>query len=164
MYSWVETAHVLTLAVFLGMLFIIDLRMLGMALTSVPASKIAARLDSPMLLGFVVMIMTGFMLFYAAPVRTTQSLWFRIKVILLIAAGINAMLFRRKMHGAVHAWDCDPRPPRNIRIAAAVSLTLWTGVVVTGRCIAYNWFDCGREQSAAMNWLAGCVAEAAAVQ
>jgi hypothetical protein len=164
MYSWVETTHVLTLAVFLGMLFIVDLRMLGMTLTSVPASTIAARLDVPMMLGFAVMIITGFMLFYAAPIRTTQSIWFRIKVVLLIAAGINAMLFRRKMHGAVHSWDSDPVPPKNIRTAAAVSLTLWTGVVITGRCIAYNWFDCGQEQSAVMNWLAGCLAETTAVQ
>jgi hypothetical protein len=164
MYSWVETTHVLTLAVFLGMLLIIDLRMLGWTLTSVPASRIAARLDVPMMLGFAVMIITGVLLFYAAPIRTTQSIWFRIKVVLLIAAGINAMLFRRKMHGALHSWDSDPVPPKSVRTAAALSVTLWTGVVITGRCIAYNWFDCGQEQSDQMNWAAGCLADAAVAQ
>jgi hypothetical protein len=164
MYNWVETTHVLTLSVFLGMLLLIDLRMLGLCLTSVPASKIAARLDVPMMIGFAVMIITGFMLFYAAPIRTTQSIWFRIKVVLLIAAGINAMLFRRKMHGAVHSWDQDAVPPKSVRTAAGLSLGLWTGVVITGRCIAYNWFDCGQEQSDLMNWAAGCLADAAAAQ
>jgi hypothetical protein len=164
MYNWVETTHVLTLSVFLGMLLLIDLRMLGLCLTSVPASKIAARLDTPMMIGFVVMIVTGFMLFYAAPVRTTQSIWFRIKAVLLIAAGINALLFRRKMHGAVHSWDTDAVPPKSIRTAAGLSLGLWTGVVITGRCIAYNWFDCGQEQSDLMNWAAGCLVDAAAAQ
>jgi hypothetical protein len=159
MYNWIESAHVLTLAVFLGMLFIIDLRMLGLCLTSVPASKLAARLDVPMMVGFTVMIITGFTLFYAAPIRTTQSIWFRIKVVLLIAAGINALLFRSKMHGAVHSWDADPKPPKNVRTAAALSLALWAGVVITGRCIAYNWFDCGQEQSDLMNWAAGCLAD-----
>ena len=164
MYAWVETAHVLTLAVFLGMLLLVDLRMLGWCLTAVPASKIAARLDRPMMLGFAVMIISGVLLFYASPIRTTQSIWFRIKVVLLIAAGINAMLFRRKMHGAVHSWDADPRPPGHIRTAAGVSLALWVGVIVTGRCIAYNWFDCGQPQAAFLNWAAGCLADAAAAE
>ena len=56
MYNWIETTHVLTLTVFLGMLFVIDLRMLGLALTNVPASRIAERLDLPMMIGFAIMI------------------------------------------------------------------------------------------------------------
>ena len=59
----IETTHVLTLMVSLGMLFIIDLRMLGCALTNVPASKLAQRLDKPMLIGFSVMVITGVLLF-----------------------------------------------------------------------------------------------------
>ena len=42
MYSWIETTHVLTLAVFLGMLLIIDLRMLGLAFPEIPAPRLAA--------------------------------------------------------------------------------------------------------------------------
>ena len=87
MYSWIEATHVLTLMIFLGMLCVIDLRMLGAIFPNVPASKIAERLDKPMIIGFVVMLITGFLLFYAIPVRSTQSIWFRIKVVLLILAG-----------------------------------------------------------------------------
>ena len=96
LYSWIETTHVLTLMVFLGMLCVIDLRMLGAIFPNVPASTIAQRLDKPMMIGFAVMLITGFLLYYAIPVRTTQSLWFRIKVVLLIAAGVNAFLFAPK--------------------------------------------------------------------
>ena len=91
--------------VFLGMLFVIDLCMLGKIFPNVPASTIAQRLDKPMMIGFVVMLITGFLLYYAIPVRTTQSLWFRIKVVLLIAAGINAFLFRAKMQASSDSWD-----------------------------------------------------------
>ena len=59
MYNWVETTHVLTLIVSLGMLFLIDLRMLGYALPGVPATQLAQRLNVPMLIGFVVMFITG---------------------------------------------------------------------------------------------------------
>jgi len=163
MYNWIETTHVLTLMVSLGMLILIDMRMLGWVLTSVPASRIAARLNRPMWLGFTIMIVTGTLLFTAIPVRTTQSLWFRIKMILLIAAAINAWLFHRHMNRSVSTWDTATVPPRRTRVAAALSLTLWAGVVITGRFIAYDWFDCGNDNPAFVDWAAGCTAPAADV-
>jgi uncharacterized membrane protein len=98
MYNWVESTHVLTLMVSLGMLFLIDLRMLGYAFPDVPASKIADRLFVPMIIGFVIMFITGILLFYAVPVRSAQSLWFRIKMVLLIACAVNAFACEVRMH------------------------------------------------------------------
>ena len=164
LYSWIETTHVLTLMLFLGMLCIIDLRMLGAIFPNVPASTIAQRLDKPMMIGFAVMLLTGFLLYYAIPVRTTQSLWFRLKVVLLIAAGINAFLFRAKMQASSGTWDLDPSPPKRVRMAATASLVLWAGVVITGRTIAYDWYDCHKELPYFMYWAAGCVDEMAALQ
>jgi hypothetical protein len=158
MYNWIETTHVMTLMVSLGMLAVIDLRLLGVCLVNVPASKIAQRLDKPMLIGFSVMLITGLLLFSAIPVRTTQSLWFRIKMILLVAACVNAWLFRRKMVDAAQTWDLEPKPPRRMRIAGALSLTLWAGVIITGRFIAYDWFDCGADNPPFIDWAAGCQA------
>jgi hypothetical protein len=163
-YNWVESTHVLTLVLFLGMLAVIDLRMLGLAFRDVPASTIASRLDRPMMIGFVVMLVTGFLLFYAIPVRTTNSIWFRIKVVLLIAAGVNALLFRNKMKDAALSWDNDPMPPKRIRVGAALSLSLWVGVIATGRVIAYDWYDCHQKMSGFMYWAAGCVNELAALE
>lgn len=162
LYAWIETTHVLTLAVFLGMLLVIDLRVLGAAFPEVSAVTIAERLDKPMMLGFAVMVITGLLLYYAIPVRTTQSLWFRIKVALLIAAGINALLFRRRMQAA--GWSGEGRAPRPLRAGAARSVALWAGVVVTGRAIAYDWFDCDKALSPLMYWAAGCVDELARLQ
>ena len=164
LYAWIETTHVITLMVFLGMLFVIDLRMLGAIFPKVPASIIAQRLDKPMMVGFAMMLITGFLLYYAIPVRTTQSLWFRIKVVLLIVAGINAFLFRAKMQASSSSWDLDPIPPKRIRVGAMLSLVLWAGVVITGRTIAYDWFDCHKQLPYAMYWAAGCVDEMAALQ
>ncbi len=164
MYPWIETTHVLTLMVFLGMLCIIDLRMLSLAFKDTPASVIAERLDKPMMIGFAVMVITGFILYFAIPVRTTQSIWFRIKVVLLIAAGINALLFRNRMRESVHTWDTAARAPKRIRVGAMLSLGFWAGVVVTGRTIAYDWYDCHKELPNFMYWAAGCVDELAALQ
>lgn len=164
MYSWIETTHVLTLMVFLGMLCIIDMKMLGWIFPDVPASRISERLAVPMVVGFVVMVITGVLLFYAIPVRSTQSIWFRIKVVLLIFAGINAYFFHKQMRASNSSWDHEPLPPRRIRVGAGLSLSLWLGVVFTGRAIAYDWYDCHKPQNEFVYWIAGCVDELASLQ
>jgi hypothetical protein len=48
-------------------------------------------------------------------------------------------------------------PPRRARVAGALSLALWTCIVVSGRMIAYNWFDCDRQpQPWVINVLTSC--------
>lgn len=159
LYNWIETTHVLALMLSLGMLAVIDLRMLGLTMTRIPASTIASRLSAPMTVGFIIMFATGILLYYAVPVRTTQSIWFRIKVILLIAAAINAWLFHREMTRSVHTWDREPKAPARLRMGAAISLALWAGVVTTGRLIAYDWFDCYRPMPDFISWAAGCMVD-----
>ena len=163
LYAWIETTHVLTLMVFLGFLIIIDLRMLGWAFTEVPASRLFKQAATPMYIGFVVMVVTGVLLFFAIPVRTTQSIWFRIKVVLLVCAAVNVYFFHARMRATVHAWDTQEKPPPLIRRGAGASLAFWTGVIFAGRAIAYDWYDCHQPQSAVMYWLAGCVDELAAM-
>jgi hypothetical protein len=162
LFNWLETTHVLTLMLSLGMLFAIDARMMGWWLMEVPASKLAGRLTKPMWIGFSIMIVTGVTLYTAIPVRYTQSVWFRIKLILLFVAAINAWTFHKHLNEAAGTWDNDKVTPKRTRIAALTSLCLWAGVVLCGRFIAYDWFDCGKEMSAFMNWAAGCVASSTA--
>lgn len=159
MYNWIESTHVLTLMLSLGMLAVIDLRMLGVAFANVPATKLSDRLFKPMMIGFIVMFITGILLFYAIPVRTAQSIWFRFKMVLLVAAFVNAILFHRYMQKSVSTWDTAPKPPARARWAAGLSLSFWAGIVICGRFIAYDWFDCGKDNSAFINTLAGCMAE-----
>src|SRR5439155_13884845 len=158
MYPLVESAHVLTLCVFLGMAVMFDLRLLGVTLTKVPMSQLKRRLGPWMTGGFIVMVITGVLLFYAIPVRSYQSIWFRMKVVALALAGLNAFVFHRTIDQRLDEWDKDPVPPRAARLAGVRSLILWTIVVVDGRMIAYNWFDCDKQpQPRIVNTLAGCV-------
>src|SRR5262245_27899042 len=84
MYPIVESVHVLTLCVFMGMSVLWDLRLLGVVFTSVPFTDLARRILPWMIGGFIVMSITGALLFYAIPVRSYQSVWFRAKLILLV--------------------------------------------------------------------------------
>lgn len=157
MYNWVESTHVLTLMLCLGMLFLIDLRMLGLVMTNIPANQIAHRLNWPMMIGFSIMIITGLALYYAVPVRSTQSIWFRFKVILLFAAAVNAILFHFNMKKSEENWDQAGRAPVNLRWGARLSLVFWILIVVFGRFIAYDWFDCEYTEPGIMQALSGCV-------
>jgi uncharacterized protein DUF6644 len=155
MYPLVESSHVLTLCLFVGMSVIWDLRLLGVVLPNVAMSDMSRRVWPLMLIGFILMSITGVLLFYAIPIRSYQSIWFRVKVIMLVAAGLNAWTFHRSVYRTVETWDTG-RPPRRARRAAIASLALWAGIIVAGRMIAYNWFDCDLPQRPFITWAAGC--------
>jgi hypothetical protein len=158
MYPLVESAHVLTLCLFLGMAIMFDLRLLGITLTRVPITEMKRRVGPWMVGGFVVMVITGALLFYAIPVRSYQNIFFRAKVIALVLAGLNAYVFHTTIDRKVAEWDRDLKPPRAARRAGATSLILWAVIVVAGRMIAYNWFDCDKQpQPHFVNVVAGCV-------
>jgi hypothetical protein len=158
MYPLVESLHVLTLCLFVGMSVLLDLRLLGVILMRIPASEVIKRLMPWMVAGFFLMCITGVLLFYAIPVRTYQSIFFRLKIITLVIAGINAYVFHATIHRRIDHWDRDAVPPRPARVAGMLSLFFWAVVVVSGRMIAYNWFDCDRQpQPMIVNWAAGCV-------
>jgi hypothetical protein len=158
MYPLVESTHVLTLCVFLGLAIMMDLRLLGIALREVPMTDIKRRLGPWMVGGFAVMVVTGVLLFYAIPIRSYQSIFFRAKMVAMVLAGLNAWIFHTTIDRRVAEWDRAPVPPPAARRAGAMSLVLWAVIVVSGRMIAYNWFDCDKQpQSAIVNTLAGCV-------
>lgn len=150
--------HVLTLCVLVGSAVMLDLRLLGLTLQSVPASEVMARLLPWIAAGFLVMIASGALLFYAAPVLEYKNLFFRLKMVTLILAVLNAVVFHRTMYRKVSEWDRYPVPPRGAKVAGALSLALWAIIITMGRMIPYQtyWFDCGRPQSAIVNFLLGC--------
>jgi len=140
-YPIVESVHVLTLCVFLGLTIMLDLRLLGLTMVRAPASEVAGRLLPWTIAGFAVMVVTGALLFYAIPVKTYLNIFFRVKVAFLVLAGVNVAVFQRTIWRSRDRWDLDAAPPFRARLAGAVSLALWAGIVIAGRMIAYNWFD-----------------------
>lgn len=153
----VESTHVLSITLFVGTTAMMDLRLLGVAFRSVPVTAFTHRLLPWTRFGFAIMVATGLLLFYSNPLRYYHNIFFRIKLILLVVAGVNVWWFHYRTHREVAKWDDDPVPARSARVAGVVSLFAWAFVVVAGRMIAYNWFDCDiQPQSDFVNWAAGC--------
>lgn len=158
MYPLIESTHVIALTLFVGLAVMLDLRLLGLTLENVPVSEMLDRVLPWTKVGFVIMIATGVLLFYAIPVRNYQNIFFRIKAIMLVLAGLNVWFFHWRVERRVADWDLDPVPPTAARVAAVISIVLWAGIIVAGRMIAYNWFDCDiQPQPDFINWAAGCI-------
>jgi hypothetical protein len=156
-YPIVESIHVWALCVFVGLAFVLDLRLTGLTFKEVPVSQITRRILPWIVAGFVAMVVSGILLFYAIPVRSYQNIFFRAKLVLLLLAGVNVWFFHSKVLFNVQQWDRDPLPPPRARRAGLASILLWMTIIVFGRLIAYNWFDCDKPQSRLVNTLEGCV-------
>ena len=140
-YPIVESVHVLALCLFLGLTVLLDLRLMGVTLRDARVSEVTERLLPWITAGFVLMVASGSLLFYAIPVRTFHNIFFRVKLGMLILAGLNVWVFHSTIYRTVAAWDLDTVPPKRARVAGGLSLALWAGIVVAGRMIAYSWFD-----------------------
>jgi hypothetical protein len=134
--------HVLTLSVFVGTAAMIDLRLLGKTMTRVPVSQVVTRLLPWSEAGFLVMVITGALLFYAAPVARYENVFFRLKMAALLIAVMNVWVFRRTIYRRVDDWDLDPVPPRSVRMVGSLSLILLAIIITAGRMMAYQdyWF------------------------
>lgn len=139
----VLTVHVMTLCVFVGMAVILGLRLLGLTMLRVPASEVVSRLHPWAVAGFLVMVISGALLFYAAPLDRYGNLFFRAKMAMLVLAVVTVWVFHKTVYRSVAKWDLDPVPPLGARVAGGVTLALWAAIILAGRMIPYQlyWFD-----------------------
>lgn len=139
-YPYLLTAHAVSMALFAGLIVMMDLRLLGFAYRRTPLSQVQQRLFPWQMSTMVLASLTGLVLLYGQPMRYYGKAFFWIKMALMVAAGVNALAFHRTTYRSVAAWDSDAVAPLGARVAGAFSLVLWAGVVAFGRLTAYNWF------------------------
>jgi hypothetical protein len=155
MYAITESIHVMSIILFVGTIAMVDFRLLGISYNKVPVSQMLSRMLPWTVAGFVLLVITGAMLFLAIPIRTYHSIWFRLKCLTILVAAVNIAIFTFKVERDKASWDLGPVPQKS-KICAVISLTAWCLVIVFGRLIAYNWFDCDSITSPTMVQLTGC--------
>jgi hypothetical protein len=133
----IETIHVLTLTLFFGFTVLLDLRLLGVALRRRRISEVIGQLNPWIIPGCLVMIATGILLFCGDPVAFYSTIFFKIKMILLVLSGLNVLVFSSTIGRQIDKWDLDSRTPARAKIAAIVSLVSWIAIIAAGRAIAY---------------------------
>jgi hypothetical protein len=138
-YPYLLTAHALSMALFAGLIVMMDLRLLGVAYKRTPLSQVQRQLFPWQMATMVLSAITGALLFYGQPLRYYGKVFFWVKMVMMLGAGINALAFHYGTYKSIATWDESLRPPLGARLAGAFSIFLWAGVVVFGRITAYNW-------------------------
>lgn len=134
----IEGSHLLGLAAMLGPTLAFDLRLTGLAWRNEPVSKIYTQFLTVTQAGAVLMMSTGVVLFWSEAVKCFDSGYFRVKILGLFLAAINAAIFHFGYYPTVKNWDNDPTPPMRARMAGFFSMFIWAVVVLTGRYTAYT--------------------------
>ena len=139
--SWlfpiIETVHVFALVLVVGSIARVDLRLLGVRARSRTVSAAAAEWLPWTWSCFVLALGSGLLMFCSAAQKYADNLPFRIKLGLLALAGINMLVFQTATARGQAHWDSEASPPPAAKLAGAISLTLWIGVVTAGRWIGY---------------------------
>ena len=135
-YPIIGGVHLLAIALFGGMLLAADLRLLGWVMPHRPFSDVWYQLRPWKRVGFVIVVATGLLLAWAEPVRLYGSPAFWVKMSLFAMVGVHALVFRAKVYGRPEKLDAGVSS--QAKLAAALSLILWMGMVVSGRLIAYD--------------------------
>ena len=126
LFPVIETLHLFGIVLLVGASTAFDLRLLGWALRAHPIDDLGRRLLPWAWAGFTVQVLTGFLLFSSEATKCYANPAFRIKMLLLVLAGVNAFIF----HTA-------SRSPLFAKIAGAASILLWLGIIAAGRFIGF---------------------------
>jgi hypothetical protein len=139
LFPLIEGSHILTLPLSVGMIVILDLRLLGIAFCDGPAAKLVLNLLRWSKIGFAVMFLTGGLLFITQAGKAYGNVFFRAKLISLLLLGINAVVYQKLFFPKMAQWDSDRGAPAGAKFCAGFSLLLWIGVIVCGRTMAYQF-------------------------
>lgn len=135
-FPWVESAHVVCLALVAGTIFMVDTRLLGLTSRNLRFTYLSDKLLPWTWGAFVGATVTGTLMFIAGATNYASNTPFLIKMGLLVLAGLNMLYFQFVTFRGVSAWDTGRAVPA-ARAAGAISLVTWCLVIGFGRWIGF---------------------------
>lgn len=137
LFPVIETVHIFGIILLVGGTSVLDLRLMGLTFRDEPVSKLAGRFLPWAWAGFIIQVTTGGLMFSSEATKMYGNLGFRVKMLMILAAGLNAFIFHSLAYQSVGKWDKDPVAPVSARVAGLLSILFWFGIVAAGRWIAY---------------------------
>jgi len=135
-YPVILSLHMVALTLFGGLIFVTDLRLLG-ALRKYPVADIVnslRRLKEP---GMTLMVICGLLMAGSKAEEYYYNAFFRAKMGLLFLVILHALIFHGSVYSRVTHFDASGMVPGRAKVAAALSLVLWLGLLICGRGIGY---------------------------
>ena len=140
LYPSVEIVHIVGIALLFGSIAVMDLRLLGVS-RNIPIRALARHVLPWSAASFLLIIPSGLLMFTAHASEFIDSEVFVVKMLLILAGGVNAALFHTITFRTADVWDTEEMrklpPPPSARAAGAISLLVWISVIACGRLLAY---------------------------
>jgi len=136
-YPIVMSSHLAGIALFGGSILATDLRLLGVAMRRRPAADVVNQLRPLKYIGLAVVVTCGLLMLGSKAEEYYYNAFFRAKMTVLALIVVHAVVFRRSVYAQAAGFDRAGRIPGRAKIAAALSLGLWTSMVICGRGIGY---------------------------
>jgi hypothetical protein len=130
-FPLIETFHLLALAVLLGSVLMVNLRVFGLGKQYGPAAQMARQMEPWMLVSIGVLIASGIPMAFSEPMKCFESISFPIKMGLILLGIASQLTIQRKW---VIAGDTTAR---KAKFAAVLSIAIWTLVGAAGKGIPY---------------------------
>jgi hypothetical protein len=136
-YPIVLSLHMIGIAFFGGMILMTDLRLLGLALRKRSIAEVINQFRAPKRWGLLLTATCGILLAGSKAEEYYYNAFFRTKLILFAAVIVTELVFYRSVYASPEVLDRTPSAPVNAKLAAAISILLWTSIACCGRGIGY---------------------------
>jgi hypothetical protein len=138
LFPLIESIHVLAISLVVGSILAVDLRLLGLAWMTRPASRVTNGILPLTWCAFIAAVVSGGLLFISNATKYLANGCFVAKMILIAIAGVNMLAFHLVGARDQPRWDNDIGPPLKARFAGGLSILLWIVVVSCGRWIGFT--------------------------
>ena len=136
-YPIVLSIHLACIALFGGMILATNLRLLGLTFKGLTITDVVTSLRPWKRVGGTIMIAMGLLLAASEAEKYAPNPFFWTKMIILGLIGVHALIFRPIVYSQTEELDRSAVIPTKAKVAAILSLVLWTSMFVMGRLIAY---------------------------
>jgi hypothetical protein len=137
LFPIIETLHVMALAIVVGSIAMIDLRLLGIASRNSAVSRLSNEVLPWTWTAWAAAAVFGTLMFAAKAETYLGNLQFRLKFACMGLAALNMLIFHFGVYREIARWD-EGEPPMSAKMAGALSLLLWIGVVFFGRWVGFT--------------------------
>ena len=137
-FPWIESVHVLAITLVVGTIAIVDLRLIGYPSHRRGARKLITELLPYTWAAFAVAVIAGLLLFVSAASAYAHNSQFQAKMLMILAAGSNMVIFHLSAYRRIADWDDALPPPPAVRAAGGLSLFFWIVVIFLGRWVGFT--------------------------
>jgi hypothetical protein len=136
-FPWVESIHVIAMATVAGTIFIVDSRLIGFGFRKLKFTHVSDRMLPWTWFAFAIAVITGTLMFLGNAGIYYENFPFRMKMLLMVLAGLNMLVFQFVTYRGISAWDAS-RAPTGARAAGVLSMTFWLAILGFGRWIGFT--------------------------